>query len=256
VIGTAAGNDARVAVPAYLALTLCLLGRCDAARRQSELALAEARRAQRPHRLAFALSTSGWLHLLLREDASGVTEELAALARDQAFPYWAGVATLFRAGTAAREGRRAEAAALLEEGMQTFRAIGTASVLPWWAALVAPMLEASRAEDLLDEQLRRIEATDERWCEAEVRRACGEVARRRGDPGRARSCFEEAIAIARRQEALYWELRAACSLARLWAEAGERRRAQDLLAPVYGRFTEGFDTPDLQDAKALLDVLR
>ena len=178
------------------------------------------------------------------------------MAREQGFPYWAAMATLFWAGTAARHRQQAEASALFEQGMKAHRALGTASMTPCWSALVAPMLAASDAEVLLTEQLHQVEVTDERWCEPEIHRVRGEVAHQRNDPSRAQVYLEKAIAIARRQDARHWELRACCSLARLWAEDGERQKAHDLVAPIYGWLTEGFDTLDLQDAKALLDELR
>jgi hypothetical protein len=176
------------------------------------------------------------------------------VAAEHGFPYWTAVATRFQAATAAREGRRAEAAALLEDGADAHRA-GTAALLPWWPALLAPVLDAALAERLLAEQLSRIETTDVRWCEAELRRARGEAAGHRGDPGLAEASLTEALAIARRQKARHWELRAAVSLARLWSEGGERQKALDLLAPVYGWFEKGLDTADLKEAKALLDDL-
>jgi predicted ATPase len=134
-------------------------------------------------------------------------------------------------------------------------AIGTISVQPWWATLVAPVLDASNAETLLAEQLRQVEATDERWCEADIHRVRGEIAWRRLDLGAAEGHLIEAITIARRQDARHWELRAATSLVRLWRHQAKRAEARDLLAPIYGWFTEGFDTADLKEAKALLDEL-
>ena len=102
-----------------------------------------------------------------------------------------------------------------------------------------------------------IETTKERWCEAEVNRVAGTIALRSPEPdaAKAEACFERALAVARQQQAKSWELRAAMSMARLWRDQGKRKEARDLLAPVYGWFTEGFDTRDLKEAKALLDAL-
>jgi predicted ATPase len=101
------------------------------------------------------------------------------------------------------------------------------------------------------------ETTKEKWCEAEIHRTAGEIARMSPEPdaAQAQAHFERAVAIARAQQAKSWELRAATSLARLWRDHGKRQQARDLLAPVYGWFTEGFDTSDLKEAKALLDEL-
>jgi hypothetical protein len=253
------GADPRipgVAVPAYLGLTLCLQGRYSDARAQSDFAVAAARQSRQLHRLAFALGMRAWLDQLLRENsATQLTEELAVLAKEQGFPYWTGAVTLQRAVAAAHRGERSEAAALFEKGIRAQRAIGAISVEPWWAACVAPVLDASHAETLLSEQLRQVEATDERWCEADIYRLRGEIAWRCGNLRTAEAHLIKAIAIARRQEAPHWELRAATSLARLSRDQGKRTEACDLLAPIYGWFTEGFDTPDLKEAKALLDEL-
>ena len=103
-----------------------------------------------------------------------------------------------------------------------------------------------------------VETTKERWCEAEVNRIAGELALKptKPDTAKAEAYFERALSIARQQQAKSWELRAAMSMARLWRDQGKRDEARDLLAPVYGWFTEGFDTLDLKEAKALLDELR
>ena len=100
-----------------------------------------------------------------------------------------------------------------------------------------------------------METTKERWYEAEVNRIAGEIALKspEPDPAKAEAYFEHALSVARKQQAKSWELRAAMSMARLWRDQGKREEARDLLAPVYGWFTEGFDTLDLKEAKALLD---
>ena len=102
-----------------------------------------------------------------------------------------------------------------------------------------------------------VETTKEKWCEAEVHRVAGEIAllSQEPDTAKAEAYFERALSIARKQQAKSWELRAAMSMARLWRDQGKRGEARDLLAPVYGWFTEGFDTLDLKEAKALLDEL-
>ena len=102
-----------------------------------------------------------------------------------------------------------------------------------------------------------VETTKESWCEADIHRIAGEIALMSPEPdaAKAEAYFERALAVARAQQAKSWELRAAMSLARLWRDQGKRDEARDLLAPVYGWFTEGFDTLDLKEAKALLDAL-
>ena len=102
-----------------------------------------------------------------------------------------------------------------------------------------------------------VETTKERWCEAEVNRIAGELAliAPKTDAARAEDYFERALAVARQQQAKSWELRASMSLARLWRSQDKPQQARELLAPVYGWFTEGFDTRDLKEAKALLEEL-
>jgi predicted ATPase len=109
----------------------------------------------------------------------------------------------------------------------------------------------------IGEAMTAVEATRERWCEADIYRSAGEIALRSPSPDvtKAEASFERALAIARAQLAKSWELRAAMSLARLWREQGKRDEARALLSPIYGWFTEGFDTRDLKEAKALLGML-
>ncbi len=109
----------------------------------------------------------------------------------------------------------------------------------------------------IDDAIDKVERSKEKWCEAEVNRVAGEVALRSPAPDteKAEAYFEHALAVARQQRAKSWELRAAMSMARLWRDQGKRDEGRELLAPVYGWFTEGFDTLDLKEAKTLLDEL-
>jgi len=123
-----------------------------------------------------------------------------------------------------------------------------------------PYAELGRYDDArrcIDDAIDKVERSKEKWCEAEVHRVAGEVALKSPAPDteKAEKYFDRALAVARRQQAKSWELRAAVSLARLWRDQGKRRDAHGLLAPVYGWFTEGFDTLDLKEAKALLEEL-
>jgi predicted ATPase len=116
----------------------------------------------------------------------------------------------------------------------------------------------AQVRSLFDDALARVTRTGERWFEAELHRGRGDALLRLPEcaTAEAEACFRKALAIAQEQEAKLWELRAATSLARLWRDQGRRVEARDLLAPVYDWFTEGFDTADLKDAKALLDELQ
>jgi predicted ATPase len=133
--------------------------------------------------------------------------------------------------------------------------------LPSWlsdlAAVYAELGQLDEAWRCIGEAMSIIETAKERWFEAELNRIAGEIALKspERDAAKAQAYFEHALAVARQQQAKSWELRAAMSMARLWRHQGKRDEARDLLAPVYGWFTEWFDTLDLKEAKALLDEL-
>jgi predicted ATPase len=126
-----------------------------------------------------------------------------------------------------------------------------------WQWLIAELGQLDDAWRCIDDAIETIERSKERWCEAEAHRIAGEIALKSlaRDPEKAEACFDRALAVARQQRAKSWELRAAMSMARLWRDQGKQDAARELLAPVYGWFTEGFDTLDLKEAKALLDEL-
>jgi predicted ATPase len=125
------------------------------------------------------------------------------------------------------------------------------------ARAYADLRQFDKARRSVDEAMTMIETTGERWLEAEVNRIAGEIALKspEANAAKAEGYFERSLAVARQQEAKSWELRAAMSMARLWRDQGKQDEARDLLAPVYGWFTQGFDTLDLRKAKALLDDL-
>jgi predicted ATPase len=147
------------------------------------------------------------------------------------------------------------------EGLAAYRATGLELDRPGVLGLIAEVYGQGRQSDdglrVLSEALALGDKTGECWCEAELHRLKGVLLLQQasGNSTEAEACFHKAIAIAQRQSAKSWELRAATSLAKLWQTQGKRQEAYDLLAPVYGWFTEGFDTADLKDAKALLDEL-
>ena len=132
--------------------------------------------------------------------------------------------------------------------------------MPLYIALLARACEiAGKIEEgatRLDHALQLVERTGERWCAAELDRQRGQLLLRQGHPEAAEELYRKALGVAREQEAKLWELRAAASLARLWRDQGRRAAARDLVAPVYDWFAEGFGTPDLKEAKALLDEFR
>jgi predicted ATPase len=162
----------------------------------------------------------------------------------------------------AESGQAGAGLAQMREGLAAFWATGAAHWSPYFFALTAEVHgkagETSAALDVVAEALARVEKTGECWFEAELHRLRGELLLSLPEPNRteAEACFRRAMAVARGQEAKLWELRAAMSLARLWRDQGRRSESYELLTPVYGWFTEGFDTADLMDTKALLNELR
>ena len=186
-------------------------------------------------------------------------DELVAVATEQGFPFWRALGTIYRGWVKVKNGDVAEGISLLRSGSSAYRATGAELWMPHFIALLARACEiAGQVEEglaLLDEALQIVERTGERWFAAELNRHKGQLLLRQGHSEAAEELYRKALSIAGEQEAKLWELRAAASLARLRRDQGRRAEARDLLAPVYGWFTEGFDTPDLKEAKALLDEL-
>ncbi|MBV8401240.1 MAG: hypothetical protein JOZ17_21310 [Acetobacteraceae bacterium] len=188
----------------------------------------------------------------------GVTE-LIAVATEQGFPHWRAQAAIYRGWAMVKNGDVAEGMSLLRSGAAAYRSGGAELFVPHYMALVAAACEISgQVEEsltLLNDALGIIERTGERWLAAELNRHKGRLLQGRGYYDAAESLYLKALGIAGEQAARLWELRAARSLARLYREQHRPDKARDFLAPVYASFTEGFHTPDLEEAKALLDEL-
>jgi predicted ATPase len=245
------------------ALTLWMLGYPDQALRDMEET--RTRRLGHPFTLAQALAFSALLHQLRCEPqvALAQAEAQRALCTERGFATYLAWGMMPRGWALAVQGQVVEGIAQLREGFATWRALGGERVpaWPWFLALWAEA--CSHAGQLgeglcaLDEVLRRVQHKEERLYEAEVYRLKGELllqglATRQEE---AEESFQHALDVACRQQAKSWELRAAMSLSRLWQQQGKRAEARALLAPIYGWFTEGFDTADLQEANALLEEL-
>ena len=221
------------------------------------------RELSHPHSLVFALYLVASLHQLRREVVA--THEWAeatlALAREQLFPYWLAVGRITRGWALAHQGQGGEGIAEIRQGLAAYHATGAELGRPWFLALLAEAYgKAGRAEEglhVVAEGLAAAAHTGEGFFEAEQYRLQGELllAHSGEKHPMAESCFHHALDSARRQQAKWLELRAAVSLSRLWQHQGKQAEAQALLAPIYGWFTEGFDTADLQEAKALLAEL-
>ena len=211
----------------------------------------------------FALLNGSFTHILRGDYAAANAEvdELAALADEKGALLWKAFGMSIREVPSCPDRGSLDAVHMITSGIAALRSTGATLWMPLWVShLARAYAELGQFDDAwrcIGEAMTAIETTKERWCEAEVNRIAGEIALLSPEPdaAKAEAYFERALAVARQQQAKSWELRAAMSMARLWRDQGKRDEARDLLAPVYGWFTEGFDTLDLKEAKALLDEL-
>ena len=193
--------------------------------------------------------------------ANSLLEELIALADQKAAPYWEAYGMVEQGCVLAATGDSSGAVGRLTSAMATLRSTGATTNAPRFptnlARAYADLGQLDDAWRCIGEATRAMQISKETWYEAEVDRVAGEIALQSPEPdtAKAQDYFERALAVARRQQAKSWELRAAMNMARLWREQGKLNEARDLLAPVHGWFSEGFDTLDLKQAKRLLDEL-
>jgi class 3 adenylate cyclase len=257
VYATLVAEDPHTVMLAMLALTLCCLGYIDQARARISEALRAARQLKHACNLTLPLNYMCRISCIIGspEDLTHA-EEAVSLSREHGFPHRLGEAYLHKGRSLVALGNPQEGIALILKGLSTLRATGT---LTWTAYGLAALGEAysemGRHVEALNclTEATGITGTTDRQIESELLRLRGDVLCRVGDHAVAEQEYHQALAVAKRQSAKTSELRAATSLARLWRDQGKRIEARDLLAPVYGWFTEGFDTPVLQDAEALLD---
>src|SRR5215471_4444408 len=245
---------------AQLAMTLSPLGYINQARVRFSEALSEARRLRHALTLANVLVRANTFDWFIRSaEAQRHTEELLALSTEHDFPLFLGWAIALRGWGLVTLGEAREDLVLLKRGLTAVRATGAVAGTPrqylWLAEACAVLGQPLEGMEHLAEAAEIIETKEERAFEAELHRSRGNLLRATGDRSAAERSYHQALAIAKRQSAKLWELLAAVSLARLWRDQGKRTQARDLLAPIYGWFTEGFDTLDLKHAKSLLDEL-
>jgi predicted ATPase len=247
----------------YAALALWGLGYPEQALHQSQEAMTLAHHPPVPFNLAFALHFAACLRQLRREapEAARLAAATMNLATDHELGHWLGQSTILYGWAVAAQGQREAGLASLRQGLTAMDATGSELLRPYYLALLATVYgdsgQPAAGQALLAEAWALVDKNGERWYAAELHRLQGALHLQQGTPAvpQAEQCFQQALAVARRQQAKAWELRAAMSLARLWQQQGKRAEAYELLAPIYGWFTEGFDTADLQEAKALLDEL-
>jgi len=178
--------------------------------------------------------------------ANAEADELVALANEKGALFWKAQGMSKQGCILAVTGKAAEAVQMI-----------TSDIAAWWSTGSTAWMPFEHARRCIDEAMTAAETTKERSHEADVHRLACEIALMSPEPdaAKAEACFERALAVARAEQAKSWELRAAMSVPRLWRDQGKRNEARDLLTPVYNWFTEGFDTPDLKEVKALLEIL-
>jgi predicted ATPase len=276
----------------YLALSLWCLGYPEQARQKSEAALALAQKLNRPLNHVIAHVLTACLYQFRREAYPTFkhAEIAVALASEQYFTLWAAYGTILREWTLSEQGEGKEGVRIIRRALGATRDVGAEIAHPWLFTMLASVcLKTNELEEGItatDEALHLVQRRGEGMCEAELYRLKGELVLRSGvrspesqeerqkakgknqkakvadprpltpDPqAEAEAFFLKAIAVAERQQAKMWELRATTSLARLWQQQGKHTEAREVLAPVYQWFTEGEETVDLQEAKALLATL-
>jgi len=257
------GQDARVSALAYRSLALCILGYPKAALAETERALSDAREIGQAATLMFALALTGLTHICCSNyaAANALVDDIVVLANEKGASLWQAGGMALRGCILTLTGKPSDAVELITSGITAWRLTGATVWLPFYLShLARAHAELGQFDDAwrcIGEATTAVESTKERWYEADVIRMSGEIALMspQQDAAKAQTYFERALAIALAQHAKAWELRAGISMARLWGDQGKRDEARDLLAPICGWFTEGFDTIDLKQAKALLDEL-
>ena len=247
----------------WRALASWILGYSEAALADLDAALAMARRIGRAVDLMFVLigTQPTRIHSGDYATARAQLDEGLALASEKGASFWRAMGTMFEGCVFALTGEPAAAVSSIVSAIEPYRSTGARLYMPFYlsylAQAYADLGQFDEARGCVDEALANLGATGTKWLEADIHRVSGEIALLSPghDAAKAQVCFERALAIARAREARSWELRAAMSLARLWRDQGRRAKARNLLAPVYGWFTEGFETRDLKEARALLEEL-
>jgi predicted ATPase len=256
------GSDIGPSALAYTACCLWCLGYPDQAQKRRQQALTLARELGHPFTLCDVVAFAGCLLDVMRRDAGALKEdadELVQLSSEKGLSGWMWTASCHLGEALVMLGQFKEGISQLRQGMAASEALGEwcylTGILRSMAEAQAKAGHPEHALNTLDEAFTRLEGTDERHWEAELNRLRGELLHMQDDQAGAEASFDRAIQVARRQLARSWELRATTSLARLWQEQGRTDEARQVLGEIYAWFTEGFDTPDLKEANALLEEL-
>jgi class 3 adenylate cyclase/predicted ATPase len=262
-LATRFGHDPGMATLCIRSLALWFLGYPEAAFADTARALKDAREIGQAATLMYALAWTSFTPSFCGNyaAANAQTDEVVALADEKGALLWKAFGMMNQGCVLASTGKPSDAVHMITAGITAWRATGSTVFVPlhisYLARAYAELGQFDDAWRCIGEAMTAIETTKERWFEAEVHRMAGEIAlkSREPDTAKAHGYFARALAVAREQQAKSWELRAAMSMARLWRNQGKLQQARELLAPVYGWFTEGFDTLDLKEAKTLLDEL-
>jgi predicted ATPase len=257
------GQDARAHVLSYLSWALWLLGYPEAALAASRRALSDAREIGQATTLMTTLTLATFSSIFCGDYATAKTQsdELILLADEKGGLYWKPLGIMNRGWLFTLTGKAPDAVELITSGIAAYRSTESTNFMPLrlshLAIAYAEMGLANEAWRSVGEAMTTMETSKERWFEPEVNRIAGEIALKSRPPdiAKAKAYFDRSLTVARQQQAKSWELRASMSLARLWRDQSKPQQARELLAPVYGWFTEGFDTRDLKEAKALLEEL-
>jgi predicted ATPase len=249
---------AQTATLLFIPLMLCL-GYPVAALGKTQEILAAARRRSDPYYIAAALSVYAINHLLLGDSRNAIerAEEMFSIATEHGLTMYLTVGTFFRGWATADAGRGKAGIAEMRQALSDLKAKGTTAIAMMLVVMADVCVRNGLAEEGLAAVAEGLALAEHTDCEAEFHRLEGELMMIKypGNQAQAEDCFRTGIAIARRQSAKFWELRATMSFARLLAKQGRRDEARARLAEIYGWFTEGFDIADLKDARRLLDDL-
>ncbi len=263
-LATRFGQDVRVALLFYRSLALWPLGYPEGALADADRAIRDAREIGQAASLmpALTLTSLSHIHCGSYAIANAQLDEVITLAEEKGALFWKVGGMLVQGCLLVITGKASDAVRVITSGLSAWRATGTTVWIPAYLSyLTRAYVELGQFDEAsrrINEAMIAVQTTNESWYEADIHRIAGEIALRSPVPDveKAEAYFERALAIARKQQAKSWELRAAMSMARLWRDQGKRDEARDLLTPVYGWFTEGFDTRDLKEAKGLLGELR
>ena len=257
------GQDIRMTILSFRSLASWCLGYPEAALSDADYAVKDVREISQAATLMYALFRASFAHALCGNyaTAKALSDEMVDLADEKGASFWKAQAMNLRGCLLALTGNAADAVHMIKSALSAYHSTGATSFVPWYlstlAKAYAKLGQFDDAWRCIGEAITMTGTTEETWSEAEVNRIAGEIALAspKPDPAKAEAYFEHALSVARQQQAKSWELRAAMSMARLWRDQGKLQQARELLAPVYGWFTEGFDTRDLKEAKALLEQL-